>query len=119
MSSPLSRSILVIASIRLCGAPFTAAFFSKEPIVEIRLVCSRTLGNCIAVLLRLVLTTIYSGRLIKLVVLNFYSIKRINQLNEQDYLLNKSIIILYLPSFSIGSVLISIFAKKGRVPECT
>ena len=35
LSSPLNSSTLILASLRLCGVPFTAAFFSKEPIIEL------------------------------------------------------------------------------------
>jgi len=102
-SSPLNRSTIILARARLCGTPFTAAFFSKEPIIEINIYNDTTLGIFIFTILRLSITLLYSSRLIKIVLTHFNSIDPIIYTTEVDRNLRKGIFFLSLPSFSRGS----------------
>jgi len=112
--SPLISSVLFLASISLCGAPFRAAFFSKEPIVEILSVSQNSLGGLTCLILSIFLTILYSSRLIKIVTLQFNSLLPNIFLNESDYLLNKGIFVLYIPSFISGLLM---FSFSIRVPH--
>ena len=109
---PLNNSSLMVARFSLCGAPFAAAFFSKEPIVELSLYRSNSLGLIISVLLSLYLTLLYSFRLLKLVVINFINLRAIITLTEEDPLLLKGILVLLIPSFTRGSILGAIIIKS-------
>ena len=109
---PLNNSSLIVARFSLCGAPFAAAFFSKEPIVELSLYRSNSLGLVRCVLLSLYLTLLYRFRLLKLVVINFINLRAIINLTEEDPLLVKGILVLLIPSFSRGSVLGAIIIKS-------
>jgi len=107
-SSPFNRSTLILARLSLCGAPFTAAFFSKEPIIEITSYNNCTFGIFLMIMFRLLLTILYSSRLIKIVLINFLSTQSRVHVQERDYNLNKGIFILSLPSFARGSTLLSL-----------
>jgi len=102
---PLNRRTLMIARIRLCGAPFAAAFFSKEPIVEVSLHSSCHAGVVVIVMLSLYLTLTYRFRLLKLIVSSYIGLRSRLVLSEEDPLLVKGIFVLMIPSFTRGSVL--------------
>jgi len=112
-SSPFIRTSIFIASLSLCGAPFTAAFFSKEPIIEIISVQFNSLGNLICLVIRVFLTLLYSSRLIRIVIVQYNKILPNSFLRESCYLLNKGIIILIIPSFTRGAIM---FNFSIRVP---
>lgn len=114
-SSPFNRSSIVLARASLCGAPFTAAFFSKEPIVEINIYTDGSLGVISLVMLRLLLTLLYSSRLIKIVLSHYNSISSITHISEVDYGLRKGILLLSAPSFSRGSVIAQLLHLKPSI----
>merc|ERR1711874_439187 len=58
-SSPFNRSTLVLARIRLCGGPFAAAFFSKEPIIEWSVHSGSYSGLYLNMLVSVFMTIIY------------------------------------------------------------
>lgn len=111
-SSPFNRSSIVLARASLCGAPFTAAFFSKEPVIEINIYIDGTLGIIVLVFVRLALTLLYSSRLIKVVLLHYNSISTVTHISEVDLRLRKGIFILSVPSFSSGSLIAQLFHLK-------
>jgi len=108
LSSPFNSSALLMARFRLCGAPFAAAFFSKEPIIEFSLFTSRFSGYYVFLLLRVIITVLYRSRLVKVVLINFRGLQAVLVLRECDYLLRKGILVLRLPSFSRGATLRSL-----------
>merc|ERR1711956_199352 len=114
-SSPFNSSTIILARARLCGTPFTAAFFSKEPIIEINIYNNRTLGIIVFILISLSITLLYSSRLIKIVLRYFNSITPITHTTELDTNLNKGIFLLSLPSFSRGSVIASVLYLKPTI----
>ena len=113
-SSPLIRTSTLVASLRLCGVPFTAAFFSKEPVIEMFRISDNSVGILLCIIIRALLTLIYSSRLIKVVVLQFNKILSSLFLNDSDYLLNKGIFVLFIPSFIRGLL---IFSFSIRIPH--
>lgn len=114
-SSPLNSSTIILARARLCGTPFTAAFFSKEPIIEISIYNDTTLGTFIFTILRLSITLLYSSRLIKIVLTHFNSIAPIMHISEVDKNLRKGIFFLALPSFSRGSFIARLIYQKPSI----
>ena len=113
-SSPLIRTSTLVASLRLCGVPFTAAFFSKEPVIEMFRISDNSVGRLLCIIIRALLTLTYSSRLIKVVVLQFNKILLSLFLNDSDYLLNKGIFVLFIPSFIRGLL---IFYFSIRIPH--
>lgn len=111
-SSPFNRSSVVLARASLCGAPFTAAFFSKEPIIEIRIYNRGTLNMVSLVILSLLITLLYSSRLIKIVLLHYNSITVATHISEVDIRLRKGILLLSIPSFSRGSAITQLLYFK-------
>lgn len=111
-SSPFNSSTIILARASLCGTPFTAAFFSKEPIIEINIYNNRTLGIIIFTLLSLIITLLYSSRLIKMVLVYFNTITPKTHICEVDTSLSKGIFLLSLPSFSRGSVIARLLYLK-------
>merc|ERR1712203_313656 len=114
-SSPLNSSTIILARARLCGTPFTAAFFSKEPIIEINIYNDTTLGLFIFTILRLSITLLYSSRLIKIVLTHFNSITPIMHISEVDRNLRKGIFFLALPSFLRGSFIARLIYHKPSI----
>jgi len=114
-SSPLNSSTIILARARLCGTPFTAAFFSKEPIIEINIYNDTTLGMLVFTILRLSITLLYSSRLIKIVLTHFNSITPIIHIFEADRNLSKGIFFLSLPSFSRGSFIARLIYFKPSI----
>jgi len=114
-SSPLNSSTIILARARLCGTPFTAAFFSKEPIIEINIYNDTTLGMLVFTILRLSITLLYSSRLIKIVLTHFNSITPIIHIFEADRNLSKGIFFLSLPSFSRGSLIARLIYFKPSI----
>jgi len=105
LSSPLNSSTLILASLRLCGVPFTAAFFSKEPIIELSCQTTIYLGVNTFIILSVFFTVMYRARLFKLVRIRFNSVLPLNILRESDPLLRKGILTLAIPSFTSGASL--------------
>lgn len=114
-SSPLNSSTIILARARLCGTPFTAAFFSKEPIIEINIYNDTTLGILVFTVLRLSITLLYSSRLIKIVLTHFNAIAPNIHIFEVDRNLRKGIFFLSLPSFSRGSLIASLIYLKPSI----
>ena len=110
--SPLNGSTLILARISLCGAPFSAAFFSKEPIIELTCHSAEFLGSLMIILRRVILTILYRRRLMKLTLISYRTIKSRSSLSENDFLLTKGIIRLSVPSFSSGAIISRIIIMK-------
>ena len=113
-SSPFNRSTLVLARVSLTGAPFAAAFFSKEPIIEWSVHSGSYSGLFFSILVSVFITIIYRARLIKVVLINYRGIKPNLNLYEGDTLLRKGIMILYLPSFLRGRILSALMIITPR-----
>lgn len=103
--SPINRSIIVIASIRLIGLPFIASFFSKEPIIELRMVGRRSLLINTFSILGVLITCIYSYRFVILVIGTSRNLLRPRWSNDRRYLLHKGVYLLIGPSFLRGCII--------------
>lgn len=103
--SPINRSIIIIASIRLIGLPFMASFFSKEPIIELRIVGRRSFLINIISILGVLITCIYSYRFVILVIGRSANLLRPRWSNDRIYLLHKGVYLLIGPSFLRGCLI--------------
>ena len=119
-SSPINTSSLVRGGIRLIGAPFAAAFFSKEPILEI-IFFHDSLVEYIIILFGVVLTVLYTFRFLYFVLRSSSKIESCLTISEEDTLSNLSVLILFLPSFIRGVCISNIFQSsliiKVEIPE--
>jgi NADH-quinone oxidoreductase subunit L len=59
-----------VASLGLIGAPFIAAFYSKEPILENTIILGIPISSVLSVTIRLAITSYYRIRLIVLTLTN-------------------------------------------------
>ncbi len=67
-SSPLTRAILLRASLGLCGLPFIGAFYSKDLLIEIIITLTYGAFTKFFLFLTIIVTPIYSIRLIIFIV---------------------------------------------------
>jgi NADH:ubiquinone oxidoreductase subunit 5 (subunit L)/multisubunit Na+/H+ antiporter MnhA subunit len=91
---------------RLIGAPFAAAFFSKEPILERML----SLPSCSfidysLILIGVFLTILYTARFLMSVVSYLSKVEIASIISEDDNLINKRVAILFIPSFIRGAII--------------
>lgn len=114
--SPLNSSISLIASVNLIGAPFAAAFFSKEPIVEI-ILFYRGINNWLSliILIRIFLTSLYSARFVRMVFLTFSKSEKIILVKENNYLIEKGVNTLFIPAFRRGAFVTTLFRERPRI----
>lgn len=65
---PISRRAMLVANISLCGLPFTRGFFSKDLIIELRLVRRDFMVIYLIEFVGVVFTSLYRLRIIYIVV---------------------------------------------------
>lgn len=103
-SMPVSRAGALTAKIRLVGAPFAAAFFSKEPILEnIFILNEGRRLSFLFILLGVVLTVLYRGRFVVLVMLGARRGENLRLKEDEGIKCACAILILYIPSFTSGA----------------
>lgn len=109
ISTPLNSSSLITGALRLVGAPFAAAFFSKEPILE-GLLSGRdySIIRYCFMLRGVALTALYSMRFMVSVVGGLRKLEPSAVITEDDNIVDTRVQILFIPSFTRG-VLISSF----------
>jgi len=105
-STPLNSASLMTGAFRLIGAPFAAAFFSKEPILERML----SLPSCSfidysLILIGVFLTILYTARFLMSVVSYLSKVEIASIISEDDNLINKRVAILFIPSFIRGAII--------------
>jgi len=119
-SSPINSSSLVSGGIRLVGAPFAAAFFSKEPILEI-IFMHDFLLEYMLMLLGVVMTMLYTFRFLYFVLTSATKIESSLVISEEDYFSNAAVMLLFIPSFTRGVLMMNLFQStmisKPLIPE--
>lgn len=102
-STPVNITIIIVSSIRLIGAPFAAAFFSKEPILEMRITMQSSPLLVTLCLLRVFITGAYSVRFIGIVI-SFNSKNRpLYHIEEGLPISLAPLLIIFGPAFLGGS----------------
>ena len=118
---PINTSSLVVGGFRLIGAPFAAAFFSKEPILE-GLLHMDSINTYLAILTGVRLTILYRFRFIYAVLRSISKIERSIILREDDYYSRGRVLVLFIPSFSRGVAIrncyLNLASSKILFPEC-
>jgi NADH-ubiquinone oxidoreductase chain 5 len=103
-SMPVSRAGALTAKVRLMGAPFAAAFFSKEPILEnIFILNEGSRFRLFLILLGVILTVLYRGRFVVLVILRGRRREALGLKEDEGIKCACAILILYIPSFTSGA----------------
>lgn len=106
LSTPLNSSSLVCGGFSLAGAPFAAAFFSKEPILESMLQNPRcSLYDYLLILTGVALTVMYTSRFIRSVIRGIRKLEAPMLITESDSCIDRSVKILFAPSFTSGVVM--------------
>merc|ERR1711902_304269 len=103
ISRPFIIIIFISSSISLRGVPFAAAFFSKEPIIDILLIDGINLFRYIFILIGAFFTILYSLRLCLIIRIKNNYIIKIIMINETFSFSMIRALILFLPSFFQGS----------------
>lgn len=102
LSRPMCSSRALVARFSLAAVPFSAAFFSKEPILELILWQRNRLLIFVIFLLGVSLTVAYRVRFFYMVILSFTKNEVSFMVSEDDQLVNTSLIILFIPAFTRG-----------------
>jgi len=101
-NAPLRRARTIIAVLCLTGAPFAAAFFSKEPIIELTiLVYSRSLSIAIRIS-SIFFTVFYRYRFLFLTLRSIFKRERVSFTYEENFTFIKRQLLLFIPSFLRG-----------------
>ena len=120
LSSPINRASLVTGGMSLIGAPFAAAFFSKEPILEI-LLHNDSLVDYTWILIGVTLTLLYRFRFMYFVLSSSTKLERFIILSEEDAYRRGRVIVLFVPSFVRGVVMRNLYldlsSGKVFIPE--
>lgn len=110
-SSPVNSSGIIVASFSLIGSPFAAAFYSKEPIMEISLLyLDRTFLGFIT-WLGVVFTIVYSTRFLVITIGVVYKRESLNHVREDRPLDFIGVLVLFVPAFAGGAVISIIFIE--------
>lgn len=102
---PLTTSCLNVANLALCGLPFLAGFYSKDLILEIVLLSNLNIFSFFLYFFSTGLTVCYSFRL------SYYSLtgdinqSSLNCLNDEAWLMSKSMLGLLIMAIVGGSIL--------------
>merc|ERR1719245_2256526 len=110
---PLTTRTILLSSIRLCGLPFIAAFYSKEIIIEMILINSVSFYSYVILCLGISITVTYSLRLLVFSVTFFERQRGLFIKHDLDFKVNLSIILLIIPAVTGGRFIITIFEEKN------
>lgn len=100
---PLRKSIIIGASLRLCGLPFISAFYSKEIIIESLLIYNFSFYSYFIIILGVLITIFYRTRFLILSLIWINRQRPIFRKSDLDPVINYRIIILILPAIIGGA----------------
>jgi len=95
---PLTKSVVIGCSLRLCGLPFISAFYSKEIIIEGLLIYNLSVVSYILIILGVLITVVYRIRFIVMSVGWTSRQQSLFNKSDLDYITNIRIIILFFPA---------------------
>nr|WNV61901.1 NADH dehydrogenase subunit 5 [Urodexia penicillum] len=102
---PLSSSCFNVANLALCGMPFLSGFYSKDLILEIVSFSNMNFFPFFLFFLSTGLTVCYSFRLVYYTMSGNLNFSSLNMLNDESWIMLKSMIILLMVSIFGGSML--------------
>nr|QNV11590.1 NADH dehydrogenase subunit 5 [Lithax obscurus] len=100
---PLISSFFNISNLALCGLPFLAGFYSKDLILEMTLLSNLNMMSLFLCYFSTGLTVCYSVRLLYWSFFSEINSNVLINLNDEDWIMNKSMIILFMMSIISGS----------------
>lgn len=100
---PVTRSLLIVCSLSLGGTPFLSAFYSKDKIIEVALEGSTNFICLFLLFFSILLTMMYSFRLIYYIRMERFSIN--HESNEDSPLMVKPIRVLSLGGIIGGRII--------------
>lgn len=108
---PVTRSLLIVCSLSLGGTPFLSAFYSKDKIIEVALEGSTNFICLFLLFFSILLTMMYSFRLIYYIRMERFSIN--HESNEDSPLMVKPIRVLSLGGIIGGRIIRWIIMDLG------
>nr|YP_009489667.1 NADH dehydrogenase subunit 5 [Papilio slateri]SPP23570.1 NADH dehydrogenase subunit 5 [Papilio slateri] len=102
---PLTSLCLNISNLALCGIPFLAGFYSKDLILEMVSMSNLNLLIFFLYYFSTGLTMYYTIRLLFYLMINDYNLMVIYNMNDEDYIMLKSMFMLLFMSLITGSFL--------------
>jgi NADH-ubiquinone oxidoreductase chain 5 len=102
---PLTSICFIISNLALCGMPFLSGFYSKDLILELRLIRNFNLLIFVLFFLSTGLTVCYTFRLLYYVMVGEFNFKRLHCLGDESYGFIGPIFILIFISVIGGSLL--------------
>nr|QKK69305.1 NADH dehydrogenase subunit 5 [Anterhynchium abdominale] len=106
---PFLSMIFLFSSLSLCGLPFLSGFYSKDLIMESFLFSKMNFFSLVMIFCATLFTVSYSVRLIYMVYLNNLNELNYMILKNEDKLMSKSMLILFLLSIFGGYMFINFF----------
>ena len=108
--SGVNSSTTIVASLGLIGAPFAGAYFSKESIAENIITDSLGVFFAYFIVCGVIITLVYRIRFLYLVVLK-WPLQEVNLFYHENIWVIFSSRILFIPAFSSGLFLTSLFVE--------
>nr|WMQ77878.1 NADH dehydrogenase subunit 5 [Cyclidia fractifasciata] len=102
---PLTSLMMNISNMALCGIPFLAGFYSKDMILEMLSFSNLNLMVYFLYYVSTGLTMFYSFRLMMYLMINNFNLLKIYNLYDEDYVMLKSMFILFFMSIVSGSMM--------------
>lgn len=102
---PLTTSCLNLANLALCGIPFLAGFYSKDLILEVVIISQINFVSFFLYFFSTGLTVCYSMRLTYYSVSGYFNESSLNCLNDEAWVITKSILGLMVMAVLGGSLL--------------
>lgn len=102
---PLTSVCFIISNLALCGTPFLSGFYSKDLILELRLIRNLNFLIFLLFFLSTGLTVCYTFRLIYYVIVGEFNFRRLHCLGDENYGFVGPIFILMFISVIGGSLL--------------
>jgi len=101
----LTNSLMIISKLRLCGIPFMRGFYSKDLILEFRIIRSKNIFLVFIIIISTIITIMYSIRFILSLNINFFKSETIFYIFEKDVFILLGISFLFPFSIMAGSFL--------------
>nr|YP_010987605.1 NADH dehydrogenase subunit 5 [Ochthephilus vulgaris]WON66024.1 NADH dehydrogenase subunit 5 [Ochthephilus vulgaris] len=108
---PLTCTIFNVSNLSLCGLPFLSGFYSKDLVLEFMSMSYMNLFIYIVFYISTGLTVSYTLRLIYYTILGNFNFYSLNLLEESNYVMLKSMLVLVISVCFGGSLLMWVMMK--------